>query len=854
MMSVTPPGASASGPPNDDAAVGGPASGSYVAENRFRQIFEAAPFALCYADRRGAFRACNQAFRNLFGLSEEECRGLTFRDITYPDDVAESERLVGDLRTRGAASVLLEARFRDGSGGTFWAQTSVYLLHDEADEPVGTVAMLTDVTERKRRDAERARHAEEVEAARSVAESRVERLVRIARDLEAARSCAEEATKQKSEFLAVMSHEIRTPMNGVIGMTDLLLQTELLGDQRELVETIRTSGESLLGVINGILDFSKIEAGRIELEEKPFEICRCIEAAMSLVIPQAATKGLSVAYLIDDGVPDMVTGDILRLRQILVNVLSNAIKFTEEGEVVLAVGLEETEHGERIRFSVRDTGIGIAEDVMSKLFKTFSQIDASTSRKYGGTGLGLAISKRLTEMLGGEMWAESTVGEGSTFHFTIRFENPKSVVKASLPDVSGRRVLVVDRHEATREMLRRQLAPYDVDVTTAASGTEALAMIKERSFDLAFVEAGLPTLDGPTLARIIAQVPGMQNLKVVFLHRLGQHVLVQGVQAAGMMAKPVKNATLHDVIARTLDDTTETNPSMPASADARSTMDEVPGLRVLLAEDNPVNQKVAVRMLSKLGYEAVVANNGVEALERLETTSFDVVLMDIMMPEMDGIEATRRIIEGFPEDRRPRIIALTANAMRGDRERCLDAGMDDYLAKPLRVDQLKEALKGCIPAGASSATSQPPSDSPDEAEPVRSAGDGLGGDGANVGVAASLPSINLNILRELEDMMGDEDPNFLASIVLAYLDDADDLMASIRSAVSSKHGPALQRAAHTLKSSSAMFGAAAMAATCNELELIAADGRMDEAPVHLKLLERQYLSATRELKTQVSPA
>ena len=852
MTPVTSPGATPSDRPqgvpgcDGDAAAAGQTSGAH----RFRRIFETAPFALCLANRQGELRICNQAFRDLFGLTEEDCRGLTFRDVTHPADLDESRLRFRELWDGETPSALLESRYRHRSGQIFWAQTSMYLLRAGRDEPLGSVAMLTDITKRKRAESERLRQAEELAHSRTAAENEAARLERVVHDLETARSNAEAATKQMGEFLAVMSHEIRTPMNGVIGMTDLLLQTELKSDQRELVETIRTSGESLLFVINDILDFSKIESGSIELEQEPFEIRQCIEAAMSLVAPRAATKGLDVAYLVEEHVPDVVTGDILRLRQILVNLLSNAIKFTDEGEVVLTVGHVVEGGVERLQFSVRDTGIGIPDDLMDKLFKSFSQIDASTERKYGGTGLGLVISMRLTEILGGKMWAESAVNTGSTFHFTIEFEKPTFVPSPALPDVAGCRVLVVDRHETTCTMLRQQLESYGLVVTTTTSGADALEQLETTGFDLALIEADLPELGPPTLARITAQASPSRGVPVAFLHRLGQHVDVQGIEAAGLIAKPVKHRALQHIIARTLDRNSDSTPPAPASTDALPTMDNVSALRVLLAEDNPVNQKVAARMLGKLGYEADVAANGVEALRKLETGTYDVVLMDIMMPEMDGMETTRRIIERYPPESRPRIIALTANAMRGDRERCLDAGMDDYLAKPLRVDRLKESLAACATVRAGD--EQPEENALAGEKTLPPGGEAAGGDGADVAVGPVVPSVDLRVLEEMKEMMGGSDPDFLSDIIAEFLEDSAGLMDAIRASIRERSSSGLHYAAHTLKSSSAMFGASGMAATCKELERVGAESRLTEAGSHLEVLERQYATVIAELTAHIA--
>lgn len=587
----------------------------------------------------------------------------------------------------------------------------------------------------------------------------------------------------------------------------------------------------MLAIINDVLDFSKIEAGRIDLEQEAFDLRSCIEAAMSFVTPRAASKSLDVAYLVDPDVPDSICGDIMRLRQILVNLLNNAIKFTDRGEVVLTLGVEENGDGNVLHFAVRDTGIGIAEDRMGRLFKSFSQIDASTARKYGGTGLGLAISKRLTELLGGRMWAESEVGVGSTFHFTIALTPSESIHADGARSFHGRRALVVDRHRATREMISRQLTRYDLVVTTVESGPDALRTLKEAPFDIALIEIDLPGLENEKLSGAISETPHLSELSVIFLHRLGESLQSQTLSAVGTLAKPVKEGPLSEALTAAFEGVRKDSRAQQKSTSAG--LSDVRPLRVLLAEDNPVNQKVAVRMLDKLGYDAVVANNGVEALRKLEEAEFDVVLMDIMMPEMDGIETTRQIVERYSADRRPRVIALTANAMRGDRDRCLKAGMDDYLAKPLRVDQLGEALQRCMPLGRGDA-----------------GGDGSSGDGA-VDVEPSVPSVNLEILEQLNFMLGGGDPEFLAGLVDEFITDASNLMSEIRESVEGASAPRLQQSAHTLKSSAAMFGAAEMSLTCEELELMGSKGILSDAEQTLARLEAQFTAVERDLRSQV---
>jgi PAS domain S-box-containing protein len=647
-----------------------------------RVLIDNVPDFMYVKDLECRFLVANLSVARQMGAkTPEELLGKNDFDF-YPREVAttfyEDEQRV--IRS-GQAEVNREEAGLDSQGNASQIMTTQVPLRDKNGRVTGLVGIGRDITHLKK----------------------------VQEEMQNAREAAEAASRAKSEFLANMSHEIRTPLNGVMGMTDLALETDLTQEQREYLETVKMSGDSLLTVINDILDFSKIEAGKIDLEALDFDLRDSLESTLKTLAVRADEKGLELLCEVAPEVPEVVRGDSSRLRQIVVNLVGNAIKFTDSGEIAVKVQVEARDGTECVcRFTVADTGVGIPEDKRELIFKPFSQADTSTTRKYGGTGLGLTISTRLVEMMGGKIWVESEVGRGSQFHFTVRLEaaDAKEIKLGTIapPELlRGVKVLVVDDNRTNRRilegmLLRWHMKPIAVDCAAAALTQLSAALGAGEPYPLILTDMHMPEMDGFALIEQIRQRPELSAATIMMLtsagHR-GDAARCQELGVAAYLLKPIRQSELREAVARVLG-AREQEGAIPLITRFSLQETREPGacLRVLLAEDNLVNQRLAVRLLEKRGHRIVVASTGLEALQALDKESFDLVLMDVQMPEMDGLEATAAIREKEKgSGLHQAVVALTAHAMKGDREKCLAAGMDGYLTKPIRPQELDELLE-----------------------------------------------------------------------------------------------------------------------------------------------------------------
>ncbi|MGQ0734779.1 MAG: response regulator [Acidobacteriota bacterium] len=778
------------------------------AQDELDRFFRLSLDPLCVAGFDGYFKRVNPAWGRVLGYTERELLTRPYMDLVHPDDRAATVAAAGRL-TEGEEVIYFENRYfhRDGTiRWLLWAATPY-----QAERVVYAAAR--DITDRKASEEALSLYARDLEVAHGQVEEQASRLSQLVRELDVARQHAEQAAETKSAFLANMSHEIRTPLNAILGMTRLALGTRLSVEQHDYLSIVRSSAESLLDIINDVLDFSRIEARRLELDRTPFALRDTVGDAARLLALKAAEKGLELACDIAAEVPDALIGDPGRLRQILINVIGNAVKFTTEGEVVLRVAVEHrTRDLVTLRFSVRDTGIGIPTDKLTDVFDAFTQADSSTTRRYGGTGLGLAIARRLVDLMSGRIWVESEVGRGSTFHFTAAFHGLADTERPGVPEsavIDGLRVLVVDDNATSRRILQQMLASWRLKASAVATASSALTVLRRAAatpdrFDLVVADGDMPRLTGFSLAERIRGDQRLAQLPIVLLTSVARPDNASRAAAAGVNAcvsKPVKHSDLLEALDAMAGGVMRRSSARPPSAAPPTPLRS---LRVLVAEDNAVSRKLVTTLLEKRGHHVESVVNGREAIAAVTgkgRKAFDIVLMDVQMPEVGGLEATEAIRgRERRSGRRVPIIALTAHAMPGDRQRCLDAGMDGYLTKPLDADELIDAVEHI----------------------------GVGPSAAKSVQADQAPRLAIfDQATALSQAAGDR--TLLTEVIALFRSERAVALRQIKRAIDKQDGEALRMAAHKLKSSTGAVGSPATGQTALLLEQLGRDQRFAAA-------------------------
>jgi PAS domain S-box-containing protein len=779
-------------------------------EERIKYFLQHANDIIYRTDRDGKFTIVNPAVEPLMGYKPEELLGRHFLFPVVPSWRKQVAEFYERQFQEQTSNTYFRFPIKRKDGSELWIGQNVQLVFEQGNID-GAQAVARDITRR----------------------------VQLEEELERARDAALESARLKSEFLANMSHEIRTPMNGIVGMTSLLADTQLDKDQRHFVEGIRESADSLVAIINDLLDFSKIEAGKLRLELVEFELVPLVEGVLSLFTKPAESRKLELTSSLEADVPVYVRSDSARLRQVLNNLVGNAVKFTQQGEVALSVKcIERRATDAMLRFEVRDTGIGIAQQAQSKLFSAFTQADGSTARRFGGTGLGLAISKQLVEAMGGEIGFDSRVGEGSTFWFTLPVLLPKESEVSELQaatDLQGLRALVVDDQATNREVIKKQLTSWGVYAVEAESFETALnvlrsAAAKRRPFEVALIDGLIDDRHGLELARAIRNDEEIASICLILVCTFGQRVLENELKAAGFHAslmKPVRRSELYDCLVTVM--TNVASDVRPSSSQDATVRDEArpdappegdraisfkPQAMVLVVEDNPVNQEVARYQLKKMGYGADIAKDGIEALAMLERSDYALVLMDCHMPQMDGFETTARIRSRSDDKALIPIIAVTASGGAGERDKCLQAGMDDFLLKPFRKEELSDKITKWLPS----------------ASPSEQAG-------KSSGALSETTDDIANGLKQLEEDYGKE---MVVKIVEMFIPDAEARIVQIDRAIKQQDFRALEEAAHGLKSGAANIGATEMSQLCQQLETQGELGSLGDAPEVMRKLAASW--------------